>query len=81
MVTIGAAVIVHRFTLDWIAGVQGVTASSLRACANCDVTSGCACSVRTAFTAGARIPACKIDARPIVRTIAVGETLAALTAR
>lgn len=80
-VTIGAAVIVHRFALDRITGVQGVASGSLRARTDRDVTSGCACGTRAAFATGARVRARKVDTRPIVGAFIVGEALPTLAAR
>lgn len=45
------------------------------------MTSGCARGARAALTAGARVPAREVDARPVVGTLAVGEAFAALAAR
>lgn len=81
MVTVGAAVIVHRFALDRITGVQGIASGPLRACTDCDVTSGCASGARATFAAGARVQAHEIDTRPIVGAFIVGEALPALAAR
>jgi len=80
-VTIGTSVIVYRFALDGITGVQGVASGPVRARADRDVTSRRARGARAALATGARVPARKVDARSIIRALVVGETLAALTAR
>lgn len=80
-VTIGAAVIVHRFTLDWITGVQSVASGPLRARANCDMMSGRTYGAWTALAASTRVFAREVYTRAIVRAITVGEALPTLTAR
>lgn len=80
MVTVGAAVIVHDLTLDGVTREQGVTPGPVRTRADRDVTPGRACGARAALAAGARIPAREVDARAVVGTFIVGETLAALAA-
>lgn len=79
-VTIGAAVIVHRFTLDRITGVQSVASGPLWTRADCDMMSGRTRGARIALAASTWVAAREVDTRTIVGTIAVSETLPALTA-
>lgn len=79
-VTIGAAVIVHRFTLDRITGVQSVASGPLRTRADCDMMSGRTRGARTALAASTWVAAREVDTRAIVGTIAVSEAFPMLTA-
>lgn len=72
-------VVVNRSAVDRIASVKSISPCSIRTCAHRDVPPGRTHSGRSALLSGARVLASEIDARLVIRALAVGETLSSLT--